>query len=209
MNEPSMSLRVVGAGVGRTGTNSLKLALERLLGGPCYHMLEVTAEHMPLWREAATAAEPRLAPMLAGYVAAVDFPTAGFWRELADASPDAVILLSVREDAETWWRSASRTIFLRVDQDDISDDFRGMWEAFAAARFTPDWRDRDSAIAAYERHNAEVRATAPPDRLLEWRPGDGWGPLCAALGVPVPDEPFPQTNSAAEFRGRTGMDPAP
>jgi hypothetical protein len=205
-----MTLRVVGAGLGRTGTHSLKIALEQLLGGPCYHMLEVFGrpDDIPVWHRAVDGEMPDWNAFLSEYRAAVDWPASAFWRELADANPDAVILLSMREDAETWWRSASRTIFLRVDQDDISDEFRSMWETFAAARFTPDWRDADAAMAAYERHNAEVRAAAPPGRLVEWQPGDGWEPLCASLGVPVPDEPFPEVNTSAEFRGRTGMDGA-
>jgi hypothetical protein len=204
-----LNLRVVGAGVGRTGTMSLKAALERLLDGPCYHMKDVEPEHMPLWQEAAGSSAPDLTPMLAGCTAAVDFPAAGFWRELADANPDAIVLLSTRHSAAAWWQSASRTIIARMDQDDISAEFRSMWETFAAARFTRRWREPGPAMAAYERHNAAVRAAVPADRLVEWQPGDGWGPLCAALGLAVPDEPFPQVNSSADFRGRVGLDGAP
>jgi hypothetical protein len=76
-------------------------------------------------------------------------------------------------------------------------------------RFTERWNDKDGAMEAYERHNADVCSTITADRLLEWKPGDGWEPICGALGVPVPDEPFPHVNSTADFRAMAGFDPAP
>jgi Sulfotransferase domain len=200
-------LRVVGAGLGRTATMSLKAALEQLLGGRCYHMFEVREpDTIDRWRRVAGGETGLLEEIMAGYTATVDWPAASFWRELAEANPDAVILLSTRRSAEEWWRSASRTIFLRTQQDDISQEFRDMWGAITASRFTPDWLDADAAMAAYERHNAEVRALAPPERLVDWQPGDGWAPICAALGVPQPVHPFPESNSSGEFRERTGLD---
>jgi hypothetical protein len=74
--------------------------------------------------------------------------------------------------------------------------------------FDPNWRDDDAAKAAYDRHNAAVRRLAPPDRLVEWQAGDGWQPLCDALGVPVPEEDFPHVNTRAEFHGRPDEPPA-
>lgn len=200
-------LRVVGAGLGRTATMSLKTALEQLLGGRCYHMLEVSEpDQIDTWRGVAEGETELLEQIMDGYTATVDWPAASFWQELAEANPHAPILLSTRRSAEEWWRSASRTIFLRVGQDDISQRFKDMWAALAANRFTADWQDADAAMAAYERHNAEVRAQAPAGRLVEWQPGDGWAPICAALGVPEPATPFPQSNSTGEFRGRVGLD---
>ena len=70
--------------------------------------------------------------------------------------------------------------------------------------FCSDWGSPDAIKACYEAHNAEVRATVPADRLFEYQPGDGWGPLCAALGLAEPDEPFPHSNSTAEFQERRG-----
>lgn len=101
--------------MGRTGTNPLKLALERLLGEPCYHMFECfeRPEHMPLWAAAAQGDMPEWDDLLSGYGAAIDFPPAAFWPELMRAYPDALILLSVRNTDE-WWRSASQTIFPAV-----------------------------------------------------------------------------------------------
>jgi hypothetical protein len=63
-------------------------------------------------------------------------------------------------------------------------------------------------MEAYVRHNDAVRAGVAPERLVEWRPDDGWEPICAALGLPVPDEPFPRLNTTAEFRARAGWDAA-
>ncbi|MGH2686718.1 MAG: sulfotransferase family protein [Actinomycetota bacterium] len=202
-----MTLRIVGAGLGRTGTHSLKSALETLLGGPCYHMLEVFGhpEHIPLWRDAATGDLPDWDRLFDGYVAAVDWPVASFWREVSAAYPDAIILLSTRSDGETWWRSASQTIFAVTEQ--VGDaPFRDMWDSIASNKFTPQFREREPAIEAYQRHNDEVRREAPADRLVEWQPGDGWEPLAEALGVPVPDEPFPHTNTTEDFRKMAGMD---
>ena len=193
---------MVGAGVGRTGTLSLKIALEKLLGGPCYHMFEVLGhpEHIPAWHAAAQGKMPDWRELLAGYQAAVDWPASAFWPELSEAFPDALVLLSVR-DAQSWWQSASQTIF-PTGRSMPNEDWRAMIEGMFAARFTTEIEDETAAIAAYERHNARVRSTVPTGRLLEWTPGDGWQPLCDALGVPVPDEPFPHANTRAAWLKR-------
>ena len=203
-----MPLKVVGAGLGRTGTHSLKLALERLVGEPCYHMIEVFGhpEHVAMWHEAVRGNMPDWDELFAGYGAAVDWPAATFWREQSEAYPDAVILLSTRDSA-SWWRSCDNTIFevFRAADDTMPSEWTAMVKDLFR-QFAGDALDQQSAIAAYERHNANVRATAPPDRLVDWRPGDGWAPLCAALGVAIPDEPFPHVNSTAEFRAMAGLD---
>jgi hypothetical protein len=197
-----MSLRVVGAGLGRTGTMSLKVALEKLLGAPCYHMAEVFShpEHVASWRAAAQGDMPDWNRLFHGYAAAVDWPAAAFWPEISEAFPDAIVLLSVR-DPQSWWKSAHDTIFptSRAAPDPA---WREMVEAMFRTRFTWDLDDRDACIAAFERHNARVRDEVSPDRLVEWRPSDGWEPLCTALGVPVPDEAFPRTNTTEEFLAR-------
>jgi len=209
-----MSLRVIGAGVGRTGTHSLKLALEHLLEGPCYHMVEVfeRPDDIPQWHGVAEGRNPDWHELLAGYVAAVDWPAAACWSELAAANPDALVLLSVR-DPDDWWRSADRTIFVHCRQppppDPVIEAQLAMATDLIADRFFDDARafdDRELAVAAFERWNDHVRATVPAERLVEWRPGDGWDPLCAALGVPVPAEPYPHTNTTEEFRARSGLD---
>jgi hypothetical protein len=196
-----MTLRVVGAGCGRTGTLSLKVALEQLLGGPCYHMTEVFShpEHVASWHVAARGGTPDWQELFQGYRAVVDWPAASFWPELMEAFPDAVVVLSVR-DAEGWWRSASQTIFPASRS--ASGEWRDMVDAIFAARFTSALDDRAACIAAFERHNAEVRRGVPASRLVEWRAAEGWAPLCDALGVPVPSEPFPRANTTEEFLTR-------
>ncbi|MGZ4756596.1 MAG: sulfotransferase family protein [Acidimicrobiia bacterium] len=206
-----MTLQVVGAGLGRTGTMSLKGALEQLLGGPCYHMMEVFGKPdvAETWKRAAEGDFPDWDVFLADYRAAVDWPAAAFWRELSEAYPDAIILLSTR-DVDGWWKSASNTIFQVIlaepEPGTPLDTERQMIFTMLEHRFTPEWQDPDAAKAAYVRHNDDVRATAPAERLVEWHPGDGWGPLCAALDLPVPDEPFPHMNSTADFRQMVGLD---
>lgn len=198
-----MAIKVVGAGAGRTGTLSLKNGLEQLLGEPCYHMIEVFGhpEHVAMWRAAAEGEQVDWAAMLADYGSTSDFPACLFWREILEANPGAVVVLSTRRDSEAWWQSASQTIFA-IDGASLPPEMAGwfeMWRAVATARFTADWTDRDAAVAAYERHNAEVRATAPPGKLVEWQASDGWEPLCQALGLPVPAEPFPHLNKREDF----------
>lgn len=202
-----MELRVVGAGLGRTGTKSLQEALQLLLGAPCYHMAEVgkRPDDIDVWRRAAEGDPPDWREFFAGYAGAVDWPMASFWDDIAEAFPEAIILHSTRSDADTWFRSASQTI-LRPRDRDPDDPFTRMWTAVAARTFDGPETDREVAITGYERHNRHVVATAPPERLVAYRPGDGWEPLCAALGVPVPDVPYPHTNTTAEFRSRAGLD---
>ena len=188
---------------------SLKAALERLLGGPCYHMLEVFAhqEHVPLWR-AAMADEPvDWDALFDGYVAAVDWPVCGAWRPIAAAYPDAPVLLSTRASTDEWWESAKNTIFAAKEEGLSASP---EWDAMITAmflRFTPAWPDESACKAAYEQHNADVRSSVPASRLIEWQPANGWGPLCDGLGLPIPDEPFPQTNTTAEFRAMVGLEP--
>jgi hypothetical protein len=205
-----MTLRVVGAGVGRTATHSLQLALQQLLGGPCYHMIEVFQhpDHVPVWHAAVNEEPVDWDALFADYVATVDWPGAAFWREISAAYPDAIVLLSVR-DAAGWWQSADATIWeaTRREQPPELAAWHDMVLDLFNKRFTPRWDDCEGGMAAYERHNAEVRATVASDRLVEWRPGDGWQPICAALDRPVPDEPFPHVNSTAEFRAMVGFDP--
>ena len=207
-----MSLRVVGAGLGRTGTHSLKVALEQLLGAPCYHMYEVLGkpDAIATWHAAARGEMPDWNAFLDGYAAAVDWPAAAFWREILAANPDAVVLLSVRADAETWWKSADATIFEISRREPPPDPMIAAQLAMVLdllrERFCAEWPDETACKRAYDAHNAAVRAEVPSDRLVEWQPGDGWGPICDALGLPVPAEPFPHLNSTEEFRALLGLD---
>jgi hypothetical protein len=204
-----MELVVVGAGVGRTGTHSLKLGLEQLLDAPCHHMVEILGnpDQIPAWTDAIEGRPVDWARMLARYRAIVDWPGGSFWRELSTAYPDALVLLSVR-DPEAWYRSASSTIFLAFDT--MPPELAPWMDSVRKLlhdRFCDRFDDPTAMIEAFERHNAAVRAEVPADRLLEWRPEDGWAPICARLGLPVPAEPFPVTNTTDEFREMAGMPP--
>ncbi|MDQ6811342.1 MAG: sulfotransferase family protein [Actinomycetota bacterium] len=208
-----MALRVIGAGLGRTGTNSLKLALQQLLGGPCYHMFEVSArtDHTAVWHAAVRGEPVDWGRLLSEFAATVDWPACAFWRELHEANPDAFILLSTRESAQAWWESMQATIIAILSRPDPPDEpenaeRRAMIRELLRVRFSRGWRDRETAIGAYEAHNAEVREAVGRGRLIDWRPGDGWEPICGALDLPVPQAPFPHVNTTADFRASVKLD---
>ena len=193
----AMNLRVVGAGLPRTGTSSLKRALEHLLAGPCYHMSAITGHPFDLgagWDRALAGDAPDWDHIFDGYVAAVDWPASIFWRELSAANPDALVLLSVRDTAEVWWRSVDEMILPHARMAFAPGWTAGRGLVTLLERFTrtAQWDAPATLQTAYERHNAEVRETVPSHRLLEWRAAEGWAPICRALGVPVPDLPFPR-----------------
>ncbi len=193
-----MALSVIGAGFGRTGTESMKLALEILGRGPCHHMKEVLVDpaQIALWRAAARGELPDWDQAFTGYNAAVDWPSAYFWRELSAYYPDARILLTVR-DAESWYASMENTIFktLKASSDPDSVGVKMIGGSVFGGRLD----DRAHAIAVYEKNIAEVQAAFPPERLLTYQLGDGWGPLCRFLGAPVPDAPYPRSNAGENF----------
>jgi hypothetical protein len=199
-----MTLSVIGAGLGRTGTLSLKLALERLGLGPCYHMKAVFEhlDHVPVWDRAANGEAVDWGSLFTGYRSAVDFPVASFHRELADHYPDAKLILTVR-NPDKWYQSVSETIFRAFDSP--LPDHLAAWgemvrKTIVERAFAGNVSDRDHLIASYQRHNEAVRQCYGPDRLLVYEVSEGWKPLCTFLGVPVPDEPFPRVNTTDEFR---------
>jgi hypothetical protein len=199
-----VTLRLIGAGLPRTGTTSLREALGRLLDAPIYHMSEALAhpEHAPTWVAAIRGNPPVWDDFLAGYAAGVDTPFSTCWRDLAAAYPDAPVLLSQRDSAEVWHRSMDVTVLARTrdmlaigdDDDPVVPLFRAIFDGV----FT-DVDDPAEVMAGYERRLVQVRAAIEPDRLVEWRPADGWEPICRALGVPVPDQAFPHENTTADY----------
>ncbi|GAA1665118.1 sulfotransferase family protein [Glycomyces endophyticus] len=205
-------LRVIGAGLPRTGTMTLKRALETLLGAPCHHMSEVFADldrQAPGFLAAARGEGADWDGLLGGYAAAVDWPASAFHTELAAAYPEAVVVLSRRDSFDTWWRSCNATIFTGMDTGEYATP---EWTAMIAAIWDKtfegaDRADRDAVEAAYDRYHERVRATVAPDRLVEFTTGAGWEPLCGALGLPVPAEPFPYLNTTKEWHERTGNVP--
>ncbi|MGI9406482.1 MAG: sulfotransferase family protein [Hyphomicrobiaceae bacterium] len=196
-----MALQVVGAGLGRTGTNSLKYALEQLLGGKCHHMFEVmeNPDEIPVWHAAAAGEMPDWTEFLDGFTALVDWPGASFWPELSAAFPDAIVLLSVR-DPEDWYASATKTIF-RTSEDEPSA-LDEMWRAITRTRFCDAFEDKEKMIAAMLAHNNAVKAAIPQERLVVYPTGAGWQPLGDALHLPLPDTPFPHRNTTADFLAR-------
>jgi Sulfotransferase domain len=202
-----MSLAVIGPGFGRTGTMSLKLALELLGFGPCHHMEEVLAhpEQVPHWQTVADGQQVVWEEVFAGYRSQVDWPGAHNWRELAAAYPLAKVVLSVRPEA-SWWTSFSATIGALIDAPDqvpLPPHIRTMLdvaiELIQVQTFGCPATDREGVLAAYRRRTDEVRAAIPSERLLVFDVAEGWAPLCRFLDVPVPDAPFPRVNSTEQF----------
>jgi hypothetical protein len=212
-------MKLIGAGLPRTGTLSQKVGLEMLGLAPCYHMVNVLGdlEQTQLWRRALEGDSP-WEEVFDGFQASVDWPGSYFYKELLEAYPDAKVLLSVR-DAEAWERSMRETIWglfygdilirdlsmarIRVDAGwrAYMELMEEMWERSglidAGADTTP-----ESMRAAMERFNQGVKETVPADRLLVWSVGDGWEPLCQFLELPVPDTPFPHLNDSKVFIDR-------
>ena len=205
-----MALKIVGSGLGRTGTKSLHTALPMLGFGPCHHMVEVFThpESVPLWIEAGHG-RPNWDAIFADYQSMVDYPGAHYWRQLAAHYPDAKVLHSVR-DPDKWFDSTQATIFAPGGAASAPGPMADFFNSFAGD-IRPHMADRAFMTDHDRRHTEEVIAAIPPERLLVYEVGQGWEPLCAFLGVPVPAEPFPSENSRAEFIARTAAmrgDPA-
>lgn len=176
-----------------------------LLGGNCYHMRTVfeTDGDVTTWAKAFQGKPPDWTQFFAGYTAAVDWPASALWPQLSKIFPDAIILLSKRSSAQVWGRSMSDTV-LKVRRDAPPDqqpgpDFRDMFTGAWQSAFGEASTDDAELEANYENYLARVRSTAPANRLIEWEPSQGWEPICEALGLAVPQQPFPHTNTTAEF----------
>lgn len=193
-----MALSVIGAGFGRTGTDSMREALNLLGFGPCHHMHEVSGnpEQLRLWRALAQGAEPNWERLFRDFCAAVDWPSAYYWRELAAAYPEAKVLLTTRS-SESWLASMQKTIFQVVRENTDPDSIGAT--IIAERTFGGRIDDPAHVVEVYERHHAEVLKAVPAERLLIYQVGDGWKPLCDFLGVAVPEVPFPRRNSALDF----------
>lgn len=198
-----MTLEVIGAGLGRTGTMSLKVALEQIGLGPCYHMLDVWAgmpETLALW-EAAARGEPEWNRIFAGYRATVDYPGCTFWRELVAAYPNAKVILSTR-NPDSWFESVNSTIFGPFSRGTIAHiGAQSFFDGTVLAAYDPRrMDDRAYMVDFFDRWNAAVIEEVPPERLLVFEAKQGWEPLCDFLGVPVPDTPYPRVNSREEMQ---------
>lgn len=214
MTERATGLRVIGAGWGRTGTASLKRALETLGFGPCHHMEEVVKHpaEVPTWERAARGDRIDWKTFMEPWGASVDFPSAMYYRELMAAFPDAKVVLSVR-DPESWYASMSETIvpimtrfpnrIVMPHVPMLGAPARAMQGSVmhqkVIARF---WSDRAGVLEAFRAHIEEVKRVVPAEKLLVFEAKEGWEPLCAFLEVPVPATPYPRVNDTAEFKKR-------
>ena len=219
--EGGPQVKVIGAGFGRTGTLSLKVALEELGFGPCYHMVELfdKPDHVEFWDEAAdrvARGEPvGWEDVFSGYEATVDWPGCYFYEELMQAYPDAKVLLSVR-DPESWYDSAwstiargprsgaspARSLFFKVGQLAVPSMRRVpsmVSKVITDGTFDGRFEEREYAVKVFERHVYEVKKRAPAEKLLVYEVREGWGPLCEFLGVEAPEKPFPHLNDRGEF----------
>ena len=197
-------MHVFGVGVGRTGTYSLKLAMNRLGLGPCFHMEEVLKNQsmqVPLWNSALNGS-PDWQNIYDGFESAVDWPTAAFYRELIKEYPSSKFVLT-RRSPESWVASFGSTIYkLLAGKNEASPELRDwlqMAESVIAATGFPSGLDSDGLAKAFVAHNDAVIATIPAHQLLIFEVKEGWGPLCTFLDISVPDEPFPRSNDREEF----------
>ena len=189
-----MALKVIGTGFGRTGTDSMRNALNILGVGPTHHMFELE-EGAPLrepWLALAKGAQPDWSLLFEGYRACVDWPSAFYWRALIAEYPAAKVLLTLRS-ADSWWDSFSATILKYIQSKDDPNGLAQLLVADQVFSGRPD--DRDHAIATYNRNTEEVMETVNPDRLLVHHLGDGWEPLCRWLSLPLPDTSYPSGNT--------------
>lgn len=215
-----MSIKIIGTGMGRTGTHSLKLALEELGFGKCYHMAELFQhpEGLVHFENAEKGAPVDWEKLFEGYHSAVDYPVARYYKQIMEKYPDAKLIHTIR-DAESWYESASKTIIwaskpslgrilklmiklpfapeLRKQMPVLK--YNGM---LIEKEFGKDYKNKEAVIDHYNKHNEEVMRIVPKDKLLVFNAKEGWEPLCRFLGVPVPAKPFPKSNSTDEFRNR-------
>ncbi|KRA83807.1 sulfotransferase family protein [Altererythrobacter sp. Root672] len=211
-----MALKVIGAGLGRTATFSLKFALEHLGFGPCYHMSEVFAggrRNVPLWLDVIEG-RPDWDAVFDGFESTTDYPACTYWRELAEHYPEAKVVLSVR-DADSWFDSVTETIFSQGMQASLAGSpLETMMQGVVFDRFKGgDILDREFMTDWFVRRNQAVCDALPPERLLVFSPKEGWEPLCTFLDVPVPYGPFPRVNSRDELTSHSdeqgGLPPDP
>ena len=206
-------LKVIGIGYPRTGTMSLKHALEQLGFGPCYHMIEVFERpaDASIWRTALTG-KADWATVFDGFHSTTDAPACHFWRELLLECPNARYILTIRP-AEDWYDSCYATVYQAMMHPERSadEDHRIVQdmarELILDTMFNGKFEDRNYAIQVYNEHNQQVVDSVPKDRLLVFDVSEGWGPLCNFLNVPVPAEPFPCSNTRAQFRERFSVPP--
>jgi len=200
-------MEVIGAGYGRTGTFSLKIALEEL-GYPCYHGREMIKnvytdpqKWVQLYRGNITSAEMNKYLISSGFKATADFPASIFWEGFFKANPNAKVILTIR-DPNKWYESLRQTIYKFTKESSIIFMFHPMarfvwpadneilWDGYFENRF----QDKEFAINKFNQHINEVKRKVPANQLLVYDVKEGWEPLCKFLNKPVPKKPFPKVN---------------
>jgi|TARA_B110000977_G_scaffold187381_1_gene254435 hypothetical protein len=204
-----MTLDVIGAGFGRTGTLSLKLALEKLGFNKTYHMAELFGQpqHLDSWEQALATGSCDWDTLFSDYRAAVDWPACYYWQEYAELYPKAKVILSLR-NPESWFDSVHKTIYPATKEALESNDPRLkrwakwsnqlIWENTFSGRI----EDKQYAIQIFNDHIERVKKTISADRLLIFQATDGWMPLCEFLECEIPNEAYPRVNSSEEFARR-------
>ncbi len=215
-----MPLKVIGTGLGRTGTYSLKLALEHLGFGKCYHMTELfqNPEGVKHFLQAEKGEKVNWEELFKGYKSSVDYPAARYYTQIAGHYPEAKVIHTHR-DPEEWYDSAVNTIFMarnltisRLIKFGLKYPFSRIvqkrFHVFKYNRkliineFGKDLLDRKKVLKAFEQHTENVIKRISSDRLLIFKASDGWEPLCRFLNVPVPKNIFPYSNTRDEFLKR-------
>tara|TARA_A100001037_G_C15137723_1_gene631999 strand:+ start:725 stop:1375 length:651 start_codon:yes stop_codon:yes gene_type:complete len=200
-----MAISVIGAGWGRTGTLTMKYALETLGYLKCHHMAEVINNpgEDQRWLAAYEGEATNWNDFLADYQATVDWPSCHFYKELADYYPEAKVILTVR-DPETWYESARETIFRVIKQGiknrKVETKSNLGYQLVIKAALNGD-TSKENAIRKFKAHIETVKQNIDPARLLMFEVKNGWEPLCSFLEKRIPDEPFPKINTRDEFEG--------
>ena len=212
-----MSIKIIGAGYGRTGTKSLKMALEKLGYGKCYHMEELFRNPSGIahWKNAYEKQKVDWEALFKNYQSIVDFPGAIYYKEIANAFPDTKVILSVR-DPEAWYQSVRSTIYgfdpgsaiklkmlfkmpfsetARNLFQVIMQSNKAIWDNYFEGKFD----NKNYAIRRFHQHIEEVKKVIPKQQLLIFEAKDGWNPLCKFLGKEIPSEPYPNSNKKADF----------
>jgi len=217
-----MSLKIIGAGLGRTGTLSLQHALNEL-GYPCYHMTEVfkkpNKNHIDFWLKVSE--EPIGTPhnwndVLQNYTATVDYPTTCVWEELVETYPTAKVILTLHpKGPEGWYKSTIDTIYANEKMWEIKvlgfiipflNKMKKMTANLVWKRFLQGaMENKAAAINIYQEHLTKVKNRIPADRLLVFSVDQGWKPLCDFLGKEVPTIDFPRVNDKAEMKKKARM----
>jgi Sulfotransferase domain len=220
-------MKMIGVGFGRTGTMSLKAALEELGANPCFHMIDLIMgenkeRDLPYWVKIANDEPVDWHEVFDGWEATVDWPACSRWEELIEAFPGVPVLLNVR-DFDGWYKSVENTILavkLAAQAGEVREDTNRdmpapelwgvieklIWQGDFQGRF----EDKEWVRQMYFDRIDTIKSTVDPDRLIVWELGkDGWEPLADALGVPVPDKPFPRLHDTNEFRTEFGLEPIP